>query len=232
LGQAFEHTWLEPGQADGAGFQALMAPFETLRAAGAASASDWSLAAHLALRHWRFDQLAAWQQSPAGRQHVGDIPLPRALRPLPAGQVAGWWAWQSEEQALVETAALARAPTELWVVFHPQCGPCRRMQAAVSASAPLQSLMDRCGRWVAQMDARFNPREFTQWAQQAGQAPVQFRRAWAGTGVPAPRATPVMLVMREGRHVQTVIGWPREGREAELMAAVRAADAEGRCVPR
>ena len=38
-----------------------------------------------------------------------------------------------------------------------------------------------------------------------------------------------MHVVREGRVLQTVTGWPRVGRAAELLAAVRAADVEGAC---
>ena len=230
--QALLKSFEQAEDLDPAAYRALMTQFETLRSAGAATAQDWRLATHLAMRAWRFDDVAAWQASASGREHLAPLELPRTWQPLPAGSAPGWWQLRAEDQVMFETATAPRAPTELWVVFHPGCGFCRRMLDQVSASAQLSGLMNRCGRWVGLMDGNFRARDFTQWAERTGQAPVQFLRSWAPAGLPPPRATPLMHVMRDGRWVQTISGWPREGREVELLAAVRAVDVEGRCVPR
>jgi hypothetical protein len=227
--QALSAAFDDPAEWDEAQTRARLAAFEAWLQGGQATRSDWFLAAHVALRHWRFDQVAAWQQSAAGREPLAGLVLPSALQPLPPGSAPGWWALRESDRALVEAPATARAPTELWVVFAPGCGFCRRMLEDVRASAELTTLMNRCGRWVGVLDGNFDTADYLQWAQRTGQAPVQFRRHWAPLGLNPPRATPVMHVVREGRVLQTVTGWPREGRAAELLAAVRGADVEGLC---
>lgn len=227
--QALSAAFDDPAEWDDAQTRASLAGFEAWLHGGQATRSDWFLAAHVALRHWRFDQVAAWQQTAPGREQLAGLVLPSTLQPLPPGSAPGWWALRESDRALVEAPAVARAPTELWVVFAPGCGFCRRMLEDVRASPELSTLMNRCGRWVGMLDGNFDTADYLQWAQRTGQAPVQFRRHWAPLGLLPPRATPVMHVVREGRVVQTVTGWPREGRAAALLAAVRTADVEGRC---
>lgn len=227
--QALAAAFDDPAEWDDAQAAAHLAGFEVWLHSGQATRTDWFMAAHVALRHWRFAQVAAWQQSAAGREALRALVLPSAVQPLPAGSAPGWWALRGSDLALVETPAQARAPTELWVVFAPGCGFCRRLRDEVRASPELTAVMDRCGRWVGALDGNFGASDFLQWAQHTGQAPVQFRRHWAPLGLKPPSATPVMHVLRQGRVLQTITGWPREGRAAELLAAVRAADVEGRC---
>lgn len=208
----------------------------------AAQAIDWRERFEQALIHWDWRAAQALLDHPDAARELGPRELPKLLddsTPVPAGQPAGW-RFDIPRQALVRQAlplpsGEQAGQARLVISFQPGCMFCRRAAEAALQDPDLGTLLGRCAIWATYPDGNFNYAHYAQWLQRYPANPLWMVADWSPLGLAKPRATPIFHVIRNGQAVATVSGWPKEGRKAELLAALRQAEGLGaeqapRCV--
>ena len=108
------------------------------------------------------------------------------------------------------------------VVAHPLCHFSRDASAAIAADPQLTALFANRSLWLAPQDGNLDLEVVQSWNQRHRlfrQRIVYVERDWPDIN---DWATPNFYFFRDGKLVQTVSGWPKEGRRGELLAAAKA----------
>lgn len=204
--------------------------FEELQRRQAVTESDWRsrLAGHLASNDWEAArQLAA---DPVAAQALGKRELPRQVTTVPAlAAHPSAWAFDFERQALHQQRLDVDQGPRVVFQFATGCPFCPRAAQAIQADERLSRLFKRCGALLAPVDGNFDLADFARWQGKHNFLPALLVTDWSWLDEGAPRSFPSFLFLKDGRLVETIRGWPPEGRADELLQALKKIDPAGRC---
>lgn len=134
------------------------------------------------------------------------------------------WTFEDGGGALVQRAADLDAPM-IVVVSHPLCGFSQAAATQILEDEDLRARFMPPSVWLLPQTALFDAREVQAW--EAAHHP--FTMAYANTQAEWPMidswATPTFYFLKGGKVVHKVVGWPAEGRKAELREGLAKLDA-------
>lgn len=147
------------------------------------------------------------------------IPELREASPVFSGQPSEWRV-DPVEPALTRHA-VDLEPAQVIVVSHPNCHFSQNAAAALEADPALRPIFAAHSRWLAPQDGAFSLAAHRQWSRDHPSLPTSLtvdRAEW-----PALDSwdTPTFYFFQHGALVATVAGWPKDGRRAELVAALQ-----------
>ena len=154
-----------------------------------------------------------------------DVPqLPRILPSEASGP-------DHEASELVVTkgaGVLARQPVDLdvgrlvIVVAHPLCHFTQNAVAAIDSDPELRRLFVANVKWLAPQDQTLDFDLFRAWNAAHPEHPMTIAYRQSGFPMIDDWDTPTFYFLHDGKIVATVMGWPKEGHKAELLAAFAA----------
>lgn len=181
---------------------------------------------NLALRTWRFEDVAALKKSPKWGHMVQVKKLPSHIVPAQnTGQSASLWDIDFDAAKLTEKSFPIEPKAHLLIAFHPHCNPCHRAATDISRDSALLQQLEGKTTWAASVDSGFDLVDFEKWQQRFPSAPPKLVKDWTAFGVSPPFGTPFFHVVVCGRVQQVIVGWPPEGNKAALLSALKAAEA-------
>lgn len=204
--------------------------FSELQRRQAVTDSAWRsrLAGHLASNDWEAArQLAA---DPAAAQALGPRELPRQVHADPTlAAHPSAWAFEFEQQALRQQRLDVEQGPRIVFQFATGCPFCPRAAQAIQADERLSRLFKRCGALLSPVDGNFDLVDFARWQGKHSFLPALLVTDWSWLEEGAPRSFPSFLFLKDGKLVETLRGWPPEGRADELIQALKKIDPAGRC---
>lgn len=182
------------------------------------------LAAHSRVepRHRRsmFDAWVMLRRFDASRRIVDADPgagrLPRLHdTPVPSGAPALWALGEGADTLTRRPADLTRP--QVVVVSHPLCGFSQNAARQIAADPELGPRFATQSLWLLPQTAALDVDQVRAW--QSAHAPyrmayVDLQRNWPGVD---EWGTPTFYFFKDGRVVHKVVGWPAEGRKADLL---------------
>jgi len=145
---------------------------------------------------------------------VVDVPTLEAGKPALLRIEAAGQPW------IRENVALVNGP-QIIVVGHPNCHFSRNSTAAIEADAVLAKTFARHAVWVAPNDLSFNEASFLEWNlahPQSAIFPVDLPADWSMIDF---SSTPTFYFLTDGKLIESVSGWPKEGNREAVIAAMR-----------
>lgn len=219
---------LQPATAQAQPLRAAL--FEELRKRGVLSKTDWQslLAGHVSSGDWQAARQLA--KDPNASEALSKRRLPRQVSTDPAlARRASAWAFDFEQQSLRQTALNIEQGPRVIFQFATGCPFCPRAAQDIQADERLSRLFQRCGALLTAVDGNFDMDDFADWQRKHPVSPPMLVTDWSWLAEGAPRSFPSFLFMKDGRLVETVRGWPKEGQASELLQALKKIDPAGRC---
>ena len=107
---------------------------------------------------------------------------------------------------------------QLVVIAHPLCGFSRNAVAAIEQDPAFARLLAATTIWLAPVNGRLYLTEFRDW--NGAHPHTRIVQAWHASSWPmiTDWASPQFYLLRDGKVVAHVVGWPKQGRKQELMA--------------
>ena len=162
----------------------------------------------------------------AARRFAAAHPTP-GVPTLPAiiDKIGNQHAGPSEWRFNHDASTMTRVPLDLrgvdvLVISHPQCGFSQRAATEIAADAELRAIFQR-SHWLAPQDGRIDPQAYAAWNDTHRAFPLAMLHEGRELPFVETRSTPRFYFLRDGQVAATVIGWPKEGRREELIAAAR-----------
>lgn len=212
---AFEGSEIPPRQ-----MQDIEERFERHVASKSVLPADWRMLLHLELRSWRFARVDAYRRSGQAPSELLDgVTLPTRLVGEDSAR-APFWTLDFKDQELRHSTVEAETDPVLLVVFHPLCNVCKRLTADLDANPALGRFMRECALWLGNIEGNFSLDVFESWAAAHPALALRFIRDWQLVESQATFETPTFRVMKQGRVVEELIGWPRESGAGRLGAFV------------
>lgn len=122
--------------------------------------------------------------------------------------------------ALLERDLDVSRDAQILVVANPFCHFALAAVAALDADAELAPLFAARSTWLTPQDGFFAIDEANAWNRAHPALPIAFSAARDEWPLIDDWATPTFYFLARGRLVAKVSGWPKEGRRAELLAAL------------
>lgn len=135
------------------------------------------------------------------------------------------WSVQDQGRTLVRRAADLGTPRVV-VVAHPLCGFSQAAAAQIARDEALRGRFAQQAIWVLPQTAMIDTAQVLAWEKDHApfsMAYVDRQRAWPMID---SWATPTFYFFKDGRVVHEVVGWPQEGRKAELLEGLAKIAAE------
>ena len=117
---------------------------------------------------------------------------------------------------------LARG-TQIVAIVHPGCGFSQRALEAISGDAELSALFEGRSHFVAPPSGRIEFDRFRDWNRAHPGAEIALAYHVDEWPITAMSSTPVFHFFLDGKLVESVSSWPKEGNRAALLAASRRA---------
>jgi hypothetical protein len=189
---------------------------------GVASPRDVRDFYHSLVAYRRFDEAASFLQAhPA----IGSPPLPRVDDDVPdgySGPSALYLVESSGEQRFHRRALpLAAAPAQVVVVSHPNCHFSRNASDAIERSDVLLPIFQAHSTWIAPQDGFIKVASLAAWNQTRKIPATALAYRQSEWPMFNNWATPTFYFFKDGNLVREVSGWPPEGNEEALKAALR-----------
>jgi len=124
--------------------------------------------------------------------------------------------------AVLKESMARLEPTTILVVGDPLCAYTQQAADDISRSSPLRKLMRDYSRWIAPPSRQPDFSVYAQWNAHHPDAhfSLVYRRSdWRMIN---HWETPAFYFFKNGRVVRQVTGWPRGGRQQELLSAAKA----------
>lgn len=176
-----------------------------------------------------YRMLVAVRDLAGARRVAADYPAGK-FEALPAVRIdpaaahgPGVWVPGDDPQEVVQRRVDVAAGPRIVVVSHPSCHFSRNAMSAIAADDVLGPVFRSHAMWIAPQSGMLNLPVLQRWNREHR----DFEVALAVRQTEWPFVdywnTPTFYFLKDGAVVQKVIGWPKEGRREELLAAARKA---------
>lgn len=123
--------------------------------------------------------------------------------------------------SLTRQEAKIDSDTTVFVVGHPRCHFTQRAVRDIEADPRMRTIFRQHAKWIAPQDRELDFSVFDQWNKEHPYMTltVVYRKdEWP---LFTDWSTPLFYFVKDGRVVDTIAGWPKQGRMAELANALR-----------
>ncbi|MEG0184915.1 MAG: hypothetical protein RR704_15865 [Stenotrophomonas sp.] len=112
------------------------------------------------------------------------------------------------------------ASLDILVIAHPTCGFTRAAADAAQTDPELRSMLSgRRALWLSPQDGTLDPRVFIDWRERHPDLPIHIVGRQSGFPELGYWGTPTFYILRDGKVVARVVGWPSGGNKAALQKA-------------
>jgi hypothetical protein len=147
--------------------------------------------------------------------------LPAVRAELEPAKGPSVWAPGEDPNEVVQRRVDVDAGPRIVVVSHPLCHFSRNAMSAIAADDTLAPLFRSHATWIAPQNGRLNLPVLQRWNREHRGFEVALAVRQSEWTFVDYWNTPTFYFLKDGAVMQKVIGWPREGRREELLAALR-----------
>ena len=149
-----------------------------------------------------------------------------AVDPLPtvvmgsAGAAPTVWRYSQDKAAITQTRATLSPDVQVIVIAHPLCHFTQAAARSISSDPQLRAALDGA-LWLAPQSRSLDVSAIQDWNRK--HPTMQIHTVNRRSDWPSLEnwGTPTFYFLRDGKVVETVVGWPREGRRAQVLGASR-----------
>ena len=131
------------------------------------------------------------------------------------------YAIDASARALVRRSVDVSGQPQIIVVSHPSCHFSRAAMGDIQGDPTLSAVFRAHAKWLAPQSNWINFDTLQQWNHDHPDQPIGLTVASEDWAMIDSWGTPTFYFFKEGRVHAKVEGWPRSGRRAELLAALR-----------
>jgi len=129
----------------------------------------------------------------------------------------------ADKKTWLRTTVDLQQDSQIVVVSHPLCHFCQYAIRDIEADSVLRGLFARHALWIAPQDGNLDLDDFQEWETQHPNATIRVAYKQSEWPMIDTWNTPSFYFLAHGKVVAKVVGWPKEGHKAELIAASRTA---------
>lgn len=158
----------------------------------------------------------------AAKYPAGELEVLPAVRedPEPAEGPSVWSLSDDPNEVVHRRVDIERGP-RIVVVSHPRCHFSRNAVAAIASDDVLGPVFRSYATWIVPPSGTLNLPVLQRWNREHRDFEVSLAVRQAEWTFVDYWNTPTFYFLKDGAVVQKVIGWPKEGRREELLAASR-----------
>ena len=147
-------------------------------------------------------------------------PLPTVVMESAEGAAGTVWRYSQDQAAITLTRATLSPHVQVIVIAHPLCHFTQDAARSITSDPQLRAALDGA-LWLAPQSWSLDVSAIQDWNRKYPTMQiytVNRRSDWPSL---ENWGTPTFYFLRDGKVVETVVGWPREGRSAQVLGASR-----------
>lgn len=131
------------------------------------------------------------------------------------------WIVSNDRRELLRQTVDLDQPAEILVIGHPMCHFSQDAARDIQSDPVLHDMLRTHGKWLSPPDGKLNFTVFQQWNHEHPDQTMSIAYRMSEWPLVDYWGTPTFYFLREGKVVDKVTGWPKEGNREALIAGAR-----------